>query len=73
MKQPSKSLTEPRPLTSEFDIPVSLIDEVTKLKIQKHLTDITDVITDEDIRRIDTSLTLRDKKSRGFSSGTIVH
>ena len=33
-------------------------DTATKLKIDKHLTDINDVITEEDIRNINTNITL---------------
>ncbi len=62
MKQASISLQEPKQSLSQYFIPVTYFDEVTKEKIQKHLNDINDVITEEDIRNIDTSITIKQKK-----------
>ena len=59
MKQASISLKEPSHSLSQYYIPSSYSDEVTKQKIQRHLTDINDIITEEDIRNIDTSITVR--------------
>ncbi|MFZ4770552.1 MAG: hypothetical protein ACOYLO_10265 [Ferruginibacter sp.] len=62
MKQASTSLQEPKQSLSQYFIPVTYFDEVTKEKIQKHLNDINDVITEEDIRNIDTSITIKQKQ-----------
>ncbi len=59
MKQASISLKEPSQSLSQYYIPSSYSDEVTKKKIQRHLTDINDIITEEDIRNIDTSITVK--------------
>ena len=62
MKQASTSLQEPKQSLSQYYIAGSYFDLATKEKIQKHLNDITDVITEEDIRNIDTSITIKQKK-----------
>lgn len=58
-----KNVSEPnilsQPSSHHSYIPAYYSDKATKDKIQKHLTDITDTITEEDIRNIDTSITLR--------------
>ncbi|MBC7866729.1 MAG: hypothetical protein H7X88_04265 [Gloeobacteraceae cyanobacterium ES-bin-316] len=59
MKQPSTSLQEPTHSMLQYYIPQPFTDVVTKDKIQRHLNDINDVITEEDIRNIDTSITLK--------------
>ena len=59
MKQSSIALKEPKQSLLHFYIPTSVYDTATKEKIQKHLTDINDVITEEDIRKIDTTHTLK--------------
>lgn len=60
MKQASISLQEPSQSLSHFYVPYSYFDEATKEKIQRHLTDINDIITEEDIRNIDTRITLKE-------------
>jgi hypothetical protein len=59
MKQASVSLKEPMQSLSQYYVPYSYFDEATKEKIHRHLTNINDVITEEDIRNIDTSITLK--------------
>ncbi len=59
MNQPLLPFTETSHSLEHFYVPYSYFDESTKEKIQKHLTDINDIITEDDIRNIDTSLTLR--------------
>ncbi len=54
------SLEEPLQSVSEFYNSTIFLDKTTKSKIQRHLTDINDVITEEDIRNIDTSITLKE-------------
>jgi hypothetical protein len=63
MKQASISLQEPKQSIAQYYIPFSYVDEATKIKIQRHLTDINDVISEDDIRNIDTSITLHPEKS----------
>ncbi len=65
MKQPSTSLQEPaHSILSHASMQV-FTDELTKEKIHRHLNDINDVITEEDIRNIDTSITLKKISPRG--------
>ena len=57
MKSFSKALAEPQqPMEGYLDSDL-LLDKATKNKIQRHLTDINDHITEEDIRNIDTNIT----------------
>ena len=58
MKSMSASLQEPKHPVLEQEVLVRYYDEATKLKIDKHLTDINDTITEEDIRNINTNITL---------------
>jgi hypothetical protein len=60
MKQASPSLQEPASSFAQYYTPYH--DGVTKEKIQRHLTDINDVITDEDLRNVDTAITLKPSK-----------
>ena len=39
-------------LAEEADLKKDLADDVTRKKIKKHLSDINDVITDQDIRNV---------------------
>lgn len=64
MKQMSTSLKEPSKSYFEKDASRLFYDEITKEKIQRHLTDINDVITEEDIQNIDTSITIKQRKSK---------
>ncbi len=59
MKQTSISLQEPAHSILTTDISAVYHDEATKQKIQRHLNDINDVITEDDIRNIDTGITLK--------------
>lgn len=59
MKQHSTSLQEPAHSRLRSSILQAFTDELTKQKIHRHLNDINDVITEEDIRNIDTSITLK--------------
>ncbi len=59
MKQASISLQEPTHSILANEIPSAYLDHATKQKIQKHLNDINDVITEDDIRNIDTAITLK--------------
>jgi hypothetical protein len=61
MNQPLIPFKETSPLMDHFYVPYSYFDESTKEKIQKHLTDINDIITEDDIRKIDTSFTLKNE------------
>jgi hypothetical protein len=61
MNQSLSPFTETSHSLEHFYAPYSYFDESTKEKIQKHLTDINDIITEDDIRNIDTSLTLRNE------------
>ncbi len=66
MKSPAISLQEPH----ASNLPPTLLekyqDKKTKLKIDKHLSDINDTISEDDIRNIDTDITsgLLKKKSK---------
>jgi hypothetical protein len=62
MKQMSTSLKEPSKSSFEQVASRLFYDEITKEKIQRHLTDINDVITEEDIKNIDTSITIKQRK-----------
>jgi hypothetical protein len=57
MKTVSKSLSEPRHSQTDYEHSSLYFDESTKNKIHRHLTDINDHITEEDIRNIDTNIT----------------
>jgi len=59
MKQMSTSLQEPAVSTFQQEASRLYYDEITKQKIQRHLNDITDVITEEDIRNVDTAITIK--------------
>lgn len=59
MKQSSTSLREPAHSILSHATPPVFIDHTTKEKIERHLNDINDMITEEDIRNIDTNITLR--------------
>lgn len=63
MKQPSISLQEPAHSVLRSSILTVFTDELTKQKIHRHLNDINDVITEEDIRNIDTSITLKKRSA----------
>lgn len=58
MKSMSASLQEPANTVLTEEALVKYYDYATKLKIDKHLTDINDTITEEDIRNINTNITL---------------
>jgi len=60
MKSMSAPLQEPQKSILDIagDALVRIYDEATKLKIGKHLTDINDTITEDDIRNINTNITL---------------
>jgi len=55
----STSLIEPNRSSFEQDAMRMFYDETTKEKIKRHLNDINDVITEEDIRNIDTEITIK--------------
>lgn len=57
MKSTSKSLQEPTRSTIFSEEIIRYQDLATKQKINRHLSDINDIITDDDIRNIDTNLT----------------
>ncbi len=57
MKAIAESLKEPHQSLSQYYRSALFFDEVTKNKIDRHLTDINDRITEEDIRNIDTNIT----------------
>ena len=63
MKQPSTSLKEPAHSMLQYPLSKVFTDQATKDKIQRHLNDINDVITEEDIRNIDTRITLKQTSS----------
>lgn len=58
MKSPAISQQEPK----ASNLPPTLLDKFqdkkTKQKIDKHLSDINDTITEEDIRNINTDITV---------------
>lgn len=58
MKSMSASLHEPTNTVLAEESLIKYYDHATKLKIDKHLTDINDTITEEDIRNINTNITL---------------
>ncbi|MFT3980907.1 MAG: hypothetical protein QM687_10590 [Ferruginibacter sp.] len=58
MKSTSKSMQEPAHSTIVSEEMIRYYDTATKEKISKHLNDINDTITEEDIRNIDTNVTL---------------
>lgn len=58
MKSMSATLQEPATTVLTEEALVKYYDHATKLKIDKHLTDINDMITEEDIRNINTNITL---------------
>lgn len=68
------SFEEPQTALSAYHNQQIFLDTNTKNKIQRHLTDINDVITEEDIRNIDTSLTIRHYQQsapvNGFPGGS---
>ncbi len=71
MKSISKSLEEPKQSPTDYQHSSLYFDEVTKNKIQRHLTDINDHISEEDIRNIDTNITsLAYKTSKMATAGT---
>lgn len=57
------TFTEPHVTIAAFNAHDNYLDIITQNKIQRHLTDINDVITEEDIRNIDTSITLKASKA----------
>lgn len=57
------TFTEPHVTIAAFNAHDNYLDIITQNKIQRHLTDINDVITEEDIRNIDTSITLKVSKA----------
>lgn len=64
MKEMSTSLQEPNRSVLQQDASRKFYDEITKEKIQRHLTDINDVITEEDIRNIDTAITIKQRRQQ---------
>ncbi|MBC7937444.1 MAG: hypothetical protein H7Y86_19025 [Rhizobacter sp.] len=58
MKSMSTSLQEPQNGIFAEEALVRFYDHPTKLKIDKHLTDINDTITEDDIRNINTNITV---------------
>ena len=58
MKSSTATLPEPTPSILGEESMTRYYDQVTKQKIDKHLTDINDTITEEDIRNINTNITL---------------
>lgn len=58
MKSTADALQEPTHSIVAQEAALRYYDKATKLKIEKHLTDINDTITEEDIRNIDTNITL---------------
>jgi hypothetical protein len=63
------SFEEPQTAVSAYYKQQIFLDTNTKNKIQRHLTDINDVITEEDIRNIDTSLTIRNSQGSALVTG----
>ncbi len=57
MNSISKSLEEPKQSKGPKQVSAVFFDEITKNKIHRHLTDINDSISEEDIRNIDTNIT----------------
>lgn len=57
----SKSLQEPSISILQHEASKLYYDEITKEKIQRHLNDINDVITEEDIQNIDTAITIKNQ------------
>lgn len=57
MNKVSKSLAEQKQAFKGQQHASTFVDEVTKNKIQRHLNDINDHITEQDIRNIDTNIT----------------
>ncbi len=53
MKQPGNVTLQNAPNTTEV-----FFDHATKEKIHKHLSDINDIITEEDIKNIKTDMTV---------------
>jgi hypothetical protein len=51
------SIDKNRKTLPAFDANNHFLDISTKNKIHRHLSDINDVITEEDIRNIDTAIT----------------
>ena len=62
MKSTSANLQEPQHGILATEALVRFYDEATKSKIDKHLTDINDTITEEDIRNINTNITVESLK-----------
>ena len=58
MKSIGKSLQEPAQSLSQYQRSSIFYDEATKEKITRHLTDINDRISEEDIRNINTNITV---------------
>ena len=58
MKSVNKTLAEPHQSLIHPQDSSLFFDKATKSKIQRHLTDINDRITEEDIRNIDTNITV---------------
>ena len=65
MKSPGKSLQEPAQSLSQYQRSAIFYDEVTKEKITRHLTDINDHISEEDIRNINTNITVTAYTKKG--------
>ena len=63
MKSVTTTLQEPQNGILAEEALVRFYDQPTKLKIDKHLTDINDTITEEDIRNINTNITVDFLKS----------
>ena len=68
MKSVSKSLAEPHQSLIQHQDSSLFFDKATKSKIQRHLTDINDHITEDDIRNIDTNITANLVKSGNLSN-----
>ena len=70
MKSFSASLTEPQHSALIQDSMVDYYDIPTKKKIDPHLTDINDTITEEDIRNINTNISVEILKNAKNSKFT---
>jgi hypothetical protein len=65
MKSTSNSLKEPTASNLPLEELEKYQDKKTKQKISKHLNDINDTITEEDIRNINTNVT-RELLQKGY-------
>lgn len=70
MKSFSASLKEPQHSLLIQESMIDFYDVPTKQKIDKHLTDINDTITEEDIRNINTNISVEILKNARNSKFT---